>query len=472
MGEDWKEMVREDAASTKRTLLTFLLGDAIGGLLLVGGVYLAGAILVPAGTMEFSPMFFGLLPVLVIAFVLTGLYRQQYSHPALEMPRIAALTGLIGSTAAATLYLVTGSGALALPVALWTGLGMLVMPACRGFTRVLWGQASWWGVPAVLITSEHSGRGILRTLRRWPEIGLRLVAVLTDAEDQATDAAPHGPYWLAPHLATEFDIPYAIVSMPSLTGAERANLLMRCAKFFDHVLVLPDEPSLPALWTTARSGEGLFGYSVQNTSLRPVERFVKRTVDLLGAGLVMLLLMPVLAMIAVAISRDSPGGVLYRQERMGLNGGIFTVLKFRTMYADADQKLDRILAAAPARRREYERYHKLQDDPRVTPVGRFLRRYSIDELPQIFNVLCGDMSLVGPRAYMPGELPEMNGLSRAVLQVPPGITGLWQVSGRNALSFEERLDLDVHYVQNWSAWLDLYLLVRTVPTVLSGDGAS
>jgi Undecaprenyl-phosphate galactose phosphotransferase WbaP len=277
---------------------------------------------------------------------------------------------------------------------------------------------------------------------------------------------------LAPHLATEFDIPYAIVSMPSLTGTERANLLMRCAKFFDHVLVLPDEPSLPAFWTTARSGEGLFGYSVQNTSLRPVERFVKRTVDLLGAGLVMLLLMPVLAMIAVAISRDSPGGVLYRQERMGLNGGIFTVLKFRTMYADADQKLDRILAAAPARRREYERYHKLQDDPRVTPVGRFLRRYSIDELPQIFNVLCGDMSLVGPRAYMPGELPEMNGLSRAVLQVPPGITGLWQVSGRNALSFEERLDLDVHYVQNWSAWLDLYLLVRTVPTVVSGDGAS
>lgn len=157
---------------------------------------------------------------------------------------------------------------------------------------------------------------------------------------------------------------------------------------------------------------------------------------------------------------------------MELDGRIFTVLKFRTMYADADRKLDRILATDPERRREYERYHKLEDDPRVTPVGRFLRRYSLDELPQVFNVLRGEMSLVGPRAYMPTELPQMNGLSWAVLQVPPGITGLWQVSGRNALSFDQRLDLDVHYVQNWSVWLDLYLLARTVPTVLSGEGAS
>jgi len=108
----------------------------------------------------------------------------------------------------------------------------------------------------------------------------------------------------------------------------------------------------------------------------------------------------------------------------------------------------------------------------VTPIGTFLRRYSLDELPQILNVLRGEMSLVGPRAYMPSELDEMQGLARALLQSPPGMTGLWQVSGRNRLSFADRVHLDVHYIQNWSPWLDLYLLVRTVPVVLSGDGAA
>ena len=473
MEVDWRDTLRESEMSWGKTLLTFLLGDVVGGLLLFGGVHAAATTIFPEGAEAVYPMFYALLPALLCAFALAGLYRQRCSHPALEMPRVYAVVGMMGGTVALTTFFVTGSAALALPAALWGGLGMLVMPACRVFTRVYWAGASWWGVPAVVITSGRSGRGILQTLRQWPEIGLRPLAVLTDEEPgDADDPALHGPYRLAPRLATDFDIAYAIVSIPSLSRAERANLLMRYAKFFDHVIILPDEPSSAAFWTTGQSGEGLLGYSVQHASLRPVERFLKRTIDLLGAGLIALLLLPVLAVIAVAISRDSDGGVLYRQERMHLDGRIFTVLKFRTMYEDADQKLDRILATDPARRREYEQYHKLADDPRVTPVGRFLRRYSLDELPQLFNVLRGEMSLVGPRAYMPAELPEMNGLSRAVLQVPPGVTGLWQVSGRNDLSFDERLDLDVHYVQNWSVWLDLYLLARTVPTVLSGEGAS
>jgi lipopolysaccharide/colanic/teichoic acid biosynthesis glycosyltransferase len=168
----------------------------------------------------------------------------------------------------------------------------------------------------------------------------------------------------------------------------------------------------------------------------------------------------------------SPGAIFYRQERMGREGRIVTILKFRTMFEDAEEKLAELLRADPALRDEYEQYHKLQNDPRVTRFGTFLRRYSLDELPQLLNVLRGDMSLVGPRAYMPSELTKMNGMARAVLQSAPGITGLWQVSGRNHLSFTDRVNLDVHYIQNWSPWLDLYLLVRTGPVVLSGEGAS
>lgn len=254
---DWRETLRENPISRGKTLLTFVLGDVIGGLLLFGGVHLATATILSEGPSGVYPMFFVLLPVLLIAFGCAGLYRQRCSHPALEMPRVAAVTGMIGGTAALTVSLVTGAVALALPLALWGGLGMLVMPACRGLTRVLWSKASWWGVPTVVIASDRSGHGILKTLRRWPEIGLRPIAVLTDTDSEADDSVLHGPYRWAPHLAKAFDIPYAIVSIPSLSGAERANLLMRCAKFFDHVVVLPDESSLPALWTTGQSGRGL-----------------------------------------------------------------------------------------------------------------------------------------------------------------------------------------------------------------------
>jgi Undecaprenyl-phosphate galactose phosphotransferase WbaP len=238
------------------------------------------------------------------------------------------------------------------------------------------------------------------------------------------------------------------------------------------VFVVGDPGESAALWTTGRSGDGLFGYGVQHAALRPVARAVKRLVDIVGAGLALCLLAPAFAVVALLIRMDAPGAVFYRQERMGQEGRIFTVLKFRTMYTNAEEKLADILASDPDRRREYEQYHKLQDDPRVTRMGQFLRRYSLDEMPQLLNVLKGDMSLVGPRAYMPGELGQMNGLAQAVLQTPPGITGLWQVSGRNHVSFADRVNLDIHYIQNWSPWLDLYLLVRTLPVVFSGDGAA
>ncbi len=157
---------------------------------------------------------------------------------------------------------------------------------------------------------------------------------------------------------------------------------------------------------------------------------------------------------------------------MGQGGRCFRVLKFRTMHVGAHERLHEVLDRDPQARAEYEQYAKLKDDPRVTRVGRLLRRTSLDELPQLWNVLRGEMSLVGPRAYMPGELPRMNGRARTIGRAMPGVTGLWQVSGRNHLTFEERIDLDRRYVQNWSLSLDLYLLARTVPTVLFGRGAA
>lgn len=455
------------------TLLTFVFGDVVGLLSVVGTTYLLASWLLPGSPSVIYEVLFGVLGGGVLVYAVAGLYQRRFAHPALEMQRIGTLTLLTGTVAGATVFATTGAATSALLLVLGGSVGAVIMPVCRALFRILFARTSWWGFPAVIVSSGQSGADILRTLSRWPEIGVRPIALLSDtAVNEALDVPIRGSYELVPYLARNFDIPYAILAMPNLTHAGRANLLAQYSKFFDHVFVMADPAGAPALWTTGRSGDGLFGYGVRNVAQRPGAQFVKRMVDVLGALLGAILLAPVLAVIAVLIRMDSPGAVFYRQERMGHKGRIVTILKFRTMYRDADRKLADILDENPALRKEYERYHKLEDDPRVTRIGRFLRRYSLDELPQIFNVLRGDMTLVGPRAYMPSELAKMNGLARAVLQSPPGMTGLWQVSGRNRLSFADRVNLDVHYIQNWSPWLDLYVLVRTGPVVLSGDGAS
>jgi Undecaprenyl-phosphate galactose phosphotransferase WbaP len=461
------------SASPWKTVLSFVLGDALCVLSVLGMVALLAGVAAPTAAVGVYKAAAVVVPGVLLVYAAGGLYRRRFAHPALEMQRVGLLTLVAGGVASGTLFLATGAGPPALLLGAGGLLGAVVVPVCRALFRVLFARARWWGFPAVIVGAGTSGGAILTTLNRWPEIGIRPVALLSDAPTAEDMPVPiQGGYELAPYLARTFDIPYVVVALPGLDHEERACLVAQYGKFFDHVFVASDPAGAPALWTTGQSGDGLFGYGVRNVALRPGAQFVKRAVDVAGALLALLVLAPVLIGIALLIRMDAPGAVLYRQERMGQDGRIITILKFRTMYEDADQMLASILSADPALRREYDRYHKLQDDPRVTRIGKLLRCYSLDELPQIVNVLRGDMSLVGPRAYMPSELDEMSGLARAVLQCPPGITGLWQVSGRNRLSFADRVHLDVHYLQNWSPWLDLYLLVRTGPVVLSGEGAA
>lgn len=198
---------------------------------------------------------------------------------------------------------------------------------------------------------------------------------------------------------------------------------------------------------------------------------LKRATDMTAAAVLLSLLAPLLAVIAIAVKIDSPGPVFFRQKRSGLGGADFSALKFRTMHTDAEQRLADLLRGNAAYREQYERFHKLPDDPRVTRVGRLLRRTSLDELPQLWNVLVGDMSLIGYRPYMPKELAPYPELARILAQLRPGITGLWQVSGRHRLSFEQRLLLDAYYVQHCSPLLDLFIVWRTVWVVLRAEGA-
>lgn len=206
---------------------------------------------------------------------------------------------------------------------------------------------------------------------------------------------------------------------------------------------------------------------INKVRLTGIERVSKMLVDYLLTIPLLLFLSPFLLLIALGIKLTSPGPILHRRRVMGVNGRQFDAYKFRTMYVNGDE----ILEQYPELKEELNQTHKLKDDPRVTPLGKFLRKFSLDELPQLFNVLKQEMSLVGPRMISPEEMQEYKQMGINLLTVNPGITGLWQVTGRSDLSYSQRVLLDMHYIRNWNIWMDLHLIGLTIPAVLRGRGA-
>ena len=199
--------------------------------------------------------------------------------------------------------------------------------------------------------------------------------------------------------------------------------------------------------------------------------FLKRTVDITASATALLLLSPVFLVTSLAIRKDSDGPAMFTQKRIGKDGKLFEIYKFRTMVPDADKKLFEMLEKDEKAREEYKVNKKLKNDPRITKVGNLLRKTSIDELPQLINVLKGDMSLVGPRPYLPREKEDMGDYYNTIIESKPGITGLWQVSGRSNTTFEDRLEFDKEYTENKGFLYDMGLLTKTVGVVIHKDGA-
>jgi Undecaprenyl-phosphate galactose phosphotransferase WbaP len=276
---------------------------------------------------------------------------------------------------------------------------------------------------------------------------------------------------LAPVIARRLGISYAVLAMPGVQANKLVSITERIGGAFSHVLVIPDLFGFASLGVPARDVGGVLGIELRQQLLLPGPRFAKRVMDVALTLLGGIFVLPIILVLALLIRLDSKGSALYRQKRLGRDGRQFVAWKFRTMHGDGEARLKAVLAADPKLREEYEEFHKLTNDPRVTRIGRVLRKYSLDELPQLVNVLTGDMSLVGPRPYIEREVPEMAGTEGIILRATPGMTGMWQVSDRNATGFQERLKMDVHYVRNWSPWLDIYILARTFGVVIAGTGS-
>ena len=243
------------------------------------------------------------------------------------------------------------------------------------------------------------------------------------------------------------------------------------SQWFTHIEYLPTSKAFPVLGARAISFGGLGGLEMVNQRMMGVLRFEKWLLDKTLALLAFLALLPFFVVVPLLIKLTSRGPVFFRQERLGKDGRKIKVWKFRSMYVDAESRLERLFAENPSRKAEWKAAFKLRDDPRVTPLGRFLRKTSIDEFPQLFNVLAGEMALIGPRPIVQEEVHYYGDSYRIFSSVKPGVTGLWQVSGRSDTDYGRRVALDTYYVLNWSPWLDVWILFRSVPAVLFMRGA-
>ena len=242
-------------------------------------------------------------------------------------------------------------------------------------------------------------------------------------------------------------------------------------KGYRHILLVPDLHGICSLGIIAREIGGEIGIEVPQRLFHRSAGMTKCALDLIVTSLALIALSPVFVLIATAIKLTSSGPIFYGHIRHGRDGKLFKALKFRTMFQNGESILLAHFQKHPEELASWQHDHKLKRDPRVTGVGRWLRRYSLDELPQLLNVLVGHMSLVGPRPIVSAEIHKYGRGYDLYSRVRPGVTGLWQVSGRNNTTYPERVALDEYYVRNWSIWLDAYIVIRTTKAVLSAEGA-
>lgn len=428
---------------------------------------------------QFHPsLYWRLWPVtgiFLLGYALSSLYPGIAMSPVEELRRLTLTNTL--------LYLLLGSSIfLFREVALYSRaaflmawlLSMVFVIIGRYSIRSLCARQPWWGYPVVVMGAGKTGEMVVRTLQRQPSLGLKPIAILDDdpkTHGSLAGVPVVGGLSMAPALAKDFKIPYAIVAMPGVARSRLMQLLGKYGRTFPHLMIIPDLFGMASLWVAARDLGGVLGLEARQQLFLPGPRLMKACLDKGLVLIISLLALPFIALISLLIRLDSPGPIFYRQIRIGQEGKLFKAWKFRSMVVDADVALERYLQVHPELRSNWEKDHKLKDDPRITRIGRFLRRTSLDELPQLWNIFVGQMSLVGPRPIVYEEVWRYGDMYDLYLQVLPGLTGLWQVSGRNDVTYEERVNLDAYYVRNWSVWLDIYILIRTVKVVLAGDGA-
>jgi len=413
-----------------------------------------------------------LVPLFPSVYALVGLYGVGVPPPE-ELRRLSYVTTVVFAALGTATFLSKAGVDYSRGVFIlaW-GFALVLVPLGRALTRELCARRPWWGAPVVVLGAGRTGEAVVRVLCKTPGLGLKPVTLLDDDPAKWGHSVEGVGVIGGLELGRELGIRRAIIAMPGVSRDKLLSIVEQYGGVFSHLILIPDLFGLESLWVEPRDLGGVLGLEVRK-NLMHRSRIIKRIMDYVLGVPLFLASLPVIALFALWIKRVSPGPAFFTQEREGVGGRIIRVWKLRTMYPDAEARLQRYLAEDPEARAEWERYFKLKRDPRVLPgVGHFLRKTSLDELPQLWNVLRGEMSLVGPRPFPPYHLEAMSpGFRELRRRVRPGLTGLWQVTARSDGDLAVQEALDTYYIRNWSIWLDLYILARTVWVVLVGKGA-
>ncbi len=354
------------------------------------------------------------------------------------------------------------------------GGSFVLLPIGRGLCKRFLYNLGLWGKQVIVLGAGVIGERVVRALVKTPLQGLQPVAIFDDNWHERVAAISGVPILgtlnEADGVAKDLGIHHLIVAIPSLPAETLTNFITKRSRNFSVVQFVPDLVSLRSEEVNTSNLTGMLALEVRNGLYAGHNRVIKRCLDISGSSLLIVVLFPIFILLWLSIKLDSRGKVFYWSERLGRHGKVFNCLKFRTMFSDAEARLKELLATNPALKEEYEHYHKLQNDPRITKVGRVLRKFSLDELAQLYNVLTGNMSLVGPRPYLLSERSEMRDYANSIFEAKPGMTGYWQISARNEVSFQDRLEMESHYVHNWTIWWDIVILANTFGAVFKKRG--
>jgi len=443
--------------------------------------YLLRDALVPSlgGIVDFkilTPMLYMLYIVNFGLFVAYGFYPGSKKSGLVELRQIILLVSVSFVIIGLAIYIFGFGSQISRFVflAAWV-FSCTIISLFRLFIHNRGSLCSWWGQPIVVIGKEKDVAKIIAGFKHARRYALKpVVALILDADFESEHICgvpvfPNSSAMQQEVRNSGIKLAVFVTSSNELNKRKNEQIYELSLSFPDLIYVM-DESSINSLSMKPLDLAGLPAIQVQYNLLNPWTRSLKRLTELIICFLIIAITLPFFLALAVLIHFDSSGPIIFVQERVGKSGKRFNLYKFRTMVTDADEKLVELLKNDKELRKEYNKYHKIRNDPRITRMGKFLRKTSLDEFPQIWNVVRGEMSLVGPRAYMPEELEEMGDSIKLIERVSPGLTGWWQVMGRHDVSFQQRLQMDEFYIINYSLWMDLYISIKTVWIIISGQG--
>jgi undecaprenyl-phosphate galactose phosphotransferase len=421
--------------------------------------------------------------LLAISFIIVRCLAGDYSRRLLfwDSARLTTKALAIASIPDVLLLIVSKEHYSSFAIIMTWVFLIVAVPMLRQLARVAMSAIGVWHIPSAFVGDSARAGDIHNALSASLSLGFELRTVIsTERNAMLREALPQLDHVLAADAqdavkrVRQAGCEQAVVAAEDMQSSQFADIIQSFLEADIAVAIAPTLRRLPlvGLGTSYFFGKDILLLQVRNNLRHLPRRVLKRSFDIVGATALLMLLSPLFAAIAIAIKRFDKGPILYEHERIGHNRRPFKCLKFRTMAVDAEERLARWQDEDPDLYEEFQKNFKLRDDPRVTRPGKWLRKTSLDELPQLINVLRGEMSLVGPRPVVESELDNYYGpAAQLYARVQPGMTGLWQVSGRSDTTYEERVTYDEWYVLNWSFWYDIVILLRTARIVLSGKGA-